>query len=269
MSVIAIGFGIILEILTLIYLIWIIYKEYKISETIEEKTAFFLLAGLFLIPLSAYCLDKYDIPTKLNLVTNINIERWFNFFTTYASSIFSTIISAVALFLITKNQINKQEDKDIEILRINNLPLLSYKISDNKGKASLENLINTDSNGKNFADFELKITNLGLNTIRKAFIIFSSKENDNLATFWLAGGGCIDKNESITIYRYLSIPDEYVMTVTLYYCDLINNWYEQKVIITLKTINRRGKKECNRTIRINNEKLIKEEPKKLIKIYKT
>ena len=52
----------------------------------------------------------------------------------------------------------------------------------------------------------VKITNLGLSAVRKAFIIFSSKENDNLDSFWLADGGCIDKNESITIYRYLSIP---------------------------------------------------------------
>lgn len=85
----------------------------------------------------------------------------------------------------------------------------------------------------------IKDYNLGLSAVRKSFIIFSSKENDDLSTFWLSDVGFIDK-KSITIY------------------DLINNGYEQKVIITLKTINRRGKKECNRNITINNERLIKE-----------
>ncbi len=257
--------GIILIVLLVLFFILMLYKEYRKSETIDEKGALFLLVLVFFTPIIVYYLDKYDVPSKLTWFSNIDLERWFSFFTTYISSIFSAIIGAMVLILMTIHQMDRQDKKDIEILRINNLPLLSYKISDNKGKASLENLIITDSNRKNFADFELKITNLGLSAVRKAFIIFSSKENDNLASFWLADGGCIDKNKSITIYKYLSIPDEYVINVTLYYCDLINNWYEQKVIITLKTINRRGKKECNRNITINNERLIKEEPKELIK----
>lgn len=260
---------IIIEAAITIFAITKIYKEYKLSKTIDEKILFFLILFIFLVPLLIYYIDIYDIPSKFNWLKNSFSERWFNFITTYISSIFGAVIGAVVLILMTIHQMDRQDEKDKETLRINNMPLLSYEISRNAGEINLENLFITNCEKGNSVDFELKIKNLGMNAIKKAFIEFSSIDFSSSYYNWLASGGCIDKGDSIKIYRYLEIPEgKHLINATIYYCDLINNWYSQTVIIELESTNQFDKTGCifNFGIVIEDEKFIKGAPKDLMKL---
>lgn len=258
---------IIIEIVITVLASLKLYKEYKLSKTIDEKVLFFLILFIFLIPLLIYYIDIYDIPSKFNWLKNSDSERWFNFLATYISSMFGAIIGVVVLIFMTKHQMDRQDEKDKEILRINNMPLLSYEISRKDGEVNLENLFITNCEKGNCVDFELKIVNLGMNAIKKAFIEFSSIDFYNSYYSWLAGGGCIDKGDSVKVYRYLKIPEgKHIINATIYYCDLINNWYSQNVIINLDYTNYFDKNGCifDFSIIIEDEKFINEVPKELM-----
>lgn len=261
--------GIIIEMVIIIFMILKLCKEYRLSQTIDEKILFFLILFIFLVPLLIYYIDIYDLPSKFSWFKNGSSEKWFNFLTTYVSSIFGALIGAVALVLMTMHQMIRQDKKDKENLRINNMPLLSYEISRNTGEVALENLFITNCKDGNIVGFELKIKNLGMNAIKKAFIIFSSKDFNNSYYTWIADRGCIDKNETVTIYRHLGVFEgKHVINATIYYCDLINNWYSQNIIISLEATNIFDKNGCiyNPTILIEGEKFINDEPKELIKL---
>lgn len=260
---------IIIEVAITIFAITKIYKEYKLSKTIDEKILFFLILFIFLVPLLIYYIDIFDIPSKINWFKNSASERWFNFLVTYISSIFGAIIGAVALILMTIHQMDRQDEKDKEALRINNMPLLSYEISRNKGEVNLENLFITNCGKGNIVDFELKIKNLGMNAIKKAFIEFSSTDFSSSYYNWLASGGCIDKDDCVKIYRYLKISEgKHIIRAVIYYCDLINNWYSQTVIINLESTNQFDKngRFFNIGIVIEDEKFINKYPKELMQL---
>lgn len=259
--------GIVIEIAIVVFSISKLYKQYKDSKTIDENAVFVLFLSIFAFPLIIYYLDRYDIFSKLKWIKNTDSDRWFNFLSTYISSIFGALIGAVALILMTKHQMDRQDDKDKEIVRINNMPLLTYKLSRNTGEINLENLLVTNcKKGKNI-DFELTIKNVGMNAIKKSFIVFSSEDFSNSYYNWLENNGCIDKNECITIYRYLELSNgKHTINFTIYYCDLINNWYSQNIKLNFEITNYFDK-DGNiylPNIIIEDEKLLKEEPKELI-----
>ena len=244
-----------------------IYKEYKLSKTIDEKIVFSLSLCIFLVPLLIYYMDIYDIPSKLKWLKENYSERWFDFLVTYISSIFGAIIGAVALVLMTRHQMDRQDEKDKETMRINNMPLLSYEINQNNGESNIENLFITNCKTGNIIDFELDIKNLGMNSIKKAFIEFSSAVFNSPYYICLADGGCIEKGKNVKIYRYLELPvGKYIINATVYYCDLINNWYSQKIAINLEPTNvyDSTKHYSNCYLVIEEEKFIKDVPKKLI-----
>lgn len=246
-----------------------LYKQYKESNTIDEKTVFFLLLLIFAVPLIIYYLDRYDVFSKLKWIENTDSDRWFNFLATYISSIFGALIGAVALILMTKHQMDGQDEKDKEIVRINNMPLLTYKLSRNTGEINLENLLVTNCKKGKSIDFELTIKNVGMNTIKKSFIVFASEDFSNPYYNWLENNGCIDKNESVTIYRYLELSNgKHTINFTIYYCDLINNWYSQNIRLKFEVTNyfdKNGNIYLPNMI-IEDEKLLKEEPKELINL---
>ena len=152
--------GIIIEIAIVVFSMSRLYKQYKDSKTIDEKVVFFLFLFIFASPLIIYYLDRYDVFSKLKWIENIDSDRWFNFLATYVSSILGALIGAVVLIIMTKHQMDRQDEKDKEIVRINNMPLLTYKLNRNTGKINLENLIVTNcKKGKN-VDLELNIKNV-------------------------------------------------------------------------------------------------------------
>ena len=189
-------FAIIIDILIIASLILNLYKQYKNSKTIDERIVLLLILFSILLPLTIYYLDRYDIFTKLDILQNIDSDRWFNFLATYLSSIFGALIGAVTLVLMTMHQMDRQDKKENEIVRINNMPLLNYKLTKNAGEINLENLFVTNYKNGESINFELIIKNVGMNTIKKSFIVFSSSDFSNTYYSWLPNNGCIEKNES-------------------------------------------------------------------------
>lgn len=261
--------GLLIEISIVVFLIFHLYKQYKSCKTIDEKTVFFLLISIVAVPLTIYYLDRYDIFSKLKWIDNLDSDRWFNFLATYLSSIFGALIGAVALILMTIHQMDRQDQKDREIVRINNMPILTYRIEKNIGEVNLENWLPTNCKKGKSIDFELTIKNVGMNAVRKSFIVFSSQEFSNSYHNKLENNGCIDKNETITIYRYLELSNgKHTINFTIYYCDLINNWYSQNVKLNFEITNyfdKNGNIYIPSMI-IEDEILLEEEPKELISL---
>lgn len=259
----------IVVIAIVLFFILKLYKLYKASNTIFEKVCYLLILFLSLTPLIIYYLDRYDIFSKLKWIVNTDSDRWFNFIATYISSIAGALIGAAALVLITMHQLNRQDEKDKEITRINNMPLLTYKLSRNDGEINLENLIETNCKKSKSIDFELIIKNVGMNAIKKSFIVFSSEDFPSLYYARLENNGCIDKDESVKVYRYLNLSNgKHTINVIVYYCDLINNWYSQNVILNFEITNyfdKDGNIYFPNMI-IEDEKLLDEEPKELINL---
>ena len=211
--------GIVIIILIVILPILHLYKQYKDFKTIDEKVVFFLVISIFLVPLLIYYLDRYDVFNKLGWIQNMNSDNWFNFVSTYVSSIFGALIGAVTLVLMTRQQMDRQDEKDKEFIRINNMPLLTYKLIRDTGEITVENLLETNCKAGKSIDFKLVIKNVGMNTVKKSFIVFSSQNFSNSYYCWLENNGCIDKNESLTIYRYLKLSvGNHTINFTIYYC---------------------------------------------------
>lgn len=246
-----------------------LYKQYKDFNTIDEKTVFFLLLLIFGVPVIIYYLDRYDIFSKLKWVENTDSDRWFNFIATYVSTIFGALIGAVALISMTKHQMNRQDEKDKEIVRINNISLLTYKLSRNTGEISAENLLVTKCKKGKSIDFELTMKNVGMNAIKKSFIVFSSGDFSNPYYNWLENNGCIDKNECVSIYHYLKLSNgKHTINVIVYYCDLINNWYSQNITLNFEVttmFDSDGNIYIPKMI-IEDAILLEEEPKELINL---
>lgn len=261
----------IIEIIIIIALVVLpilkLYRQYKDSKTVDEKVVFFLILLIFVVPLIIYYLDRYDVFSKLKWIENTDSDRWFNFIATYISSTFGALIGAVALILMTMHQMDRQDEKDKDIVRINNMPLLTYKLSRNTGEINLENLLETIFEKGKSIDFELTIKNVGMNTIKKSFIVFSSDDFSSPYYSWLENNGCIDKNEFVTIYRYLKLSNgKHTINFTIYYCDLINNWYSQNIRLNFEITNyfdKDGNIYLPNMI-IEDEILLEEEPKELI-----
>ena len=106
-----------------------------------------------------------------------------------------------------------------------------------------------------------------MNTIKKSFIVFSSSDFSNTYYSWLPNNGCIEKNECVNIYRYLNLSNgKHTIFFTIYYCDLINNWYKQNGRLDFEITNyfdKNGNIYLPNII-IEKEEFIKEEPAELI-----
>lgn len=230
------------------FLIYKLYKEYKKSETIDEKVTFWLILIIFIIPLIIFYFDYYNIASKFSWVHHDNVNRWFEFISTYFSTIVGAAIGAIALILMTIKQMNLQREKDNEDRRIQNMPLLSYTISDTK----LENskkifLLNEDSNFGNNYNLYFKIENSGLNHARNIFYKISDNNEEICMSKLEINQSIIKKNESICLdfvfnYKYDKINknNNRKIEIIIYYEDLLNNYYSQRINLCLEITNKSG-----------------------------
>ena len=107
--------------------------NYKKCETGGEKIIFIFYIIIISIPIILYYLDLWNIPSRLNLIKNMNSQNWLNFLFTYVSTIVSSVIGVTASIYIAFIQIRKNnednEKRDKENLRVQNMPLLKYNIN--------------------------------------------------------------------------------------------------------------------------------------------
>lgn len=118
------------------------------------------------------------------------------------------------------------------------MPILKYEVdTQNKCDDGIENLIITKIANGNIYFFNMKIKNVGMNTIKSLIIdcssdIISDKKADRLVG---SNSICVlEKNEEIIVSRYLELNtnENYDFVLTVYYEDVLSNWYRQ--IINLK-----------------------------------
>ena len=206
------------------YMVYKIYKEYKSSKTVDEKIIFWLILFIFIFPLILYYVDKYNIPSLFKWISKGESNKWFEFITTYFSSIIGATIGAIALILMTIHEFENQNKTSKEERRINNLPFISYgfDLYEEYNATIFQELkaINKMSD-KIFLKIHLK--NIGMNTIRKCYINFNSE--------------LIEKDkEKCIVFKIPVLKKNNILKITIKYQDVLFNWYKQSVILDINNI---------------------------------
>lgn len=221
------------------------YKNYKIikeTNDIVEKTIYIFTAGGLISLLAIYFLDRFNVPSYFNYTENIDTSDWLNFLGTLFSTIVGSLISAVVLILVTKSQIEKTYKDNVflnkEGYRIQNLPYLKYSFEDKIENVTNFNnikIITTSNEASDGIEFGLSIKNIGLNAVRKTYITLESDLFSKKEIIELGNQSSIDKNETKKkdfLITNLS-KGKYAINITVYYQDLMKNWYEQKINLYL------------------------------------
>ena len=271
------GTLIILSLTLSISMIIYVIKTYKSSSNDLEKTIYlFLLAAIF-VPIILFICDVYNVPSLLKYTKNINPDSWLNFLGTYSASIFSTLISSAFLIFVTYKQIRRTYEDNIELnkenYRIQNMPYMQYdfnkEIEDIDDISKLKLLISNHNNKYDSVVFSMEIKNIGLNAIRKTYFVIDSTIFKEKEIFELGSQSSIDKDEiKKQDFMISNLSDgEYIINFTIYYQDLLKNWYEQKVILYLSVINYyKPTRIVNKKIKIYDEIQLKNKPKILNKL---
>lgn len=220
--------------------------NYKKCNNGGEKIIFIFYVIIISIPIILYYLDLWNIPSKLNLMKNIDSQNWLGFLFTYVSTIVSSVIGVTASIYIAFIQIRKNnednEKRDKENLRVQNMPLLKYNINtERKCEGDVSELIITSI--KDGQPFELNFSfkNIGLNSVKNIIIDYES--DVTASTYRLSGKNNIismEKGEEIESNHFLALElnSKTNMKLIVYYEDVLNNWYRQVVDITYSASSR-------------------------------
>ena len=262
-----------ISILFVVIMVYLSYRAIKKSNSLAEKLSEIIMAMIMATLLIIYYLDRYNIPTELNLAMNMNTQNWLSFIGNYITGIISAIIGALVAVWTTIYQIkknNEENDKrDRENLRIQNMPILKYNINaERRGTGGLSELLiaNKENELQNVYNLNIIIKNIGLNSIKDVIVDFSSNIINN-AIYRLSGNGVInpiEKGESIEINRFFSLKSSekyYEMFLNIYYQDVLSNWYKQKIIIKYGATNvfDQGGYKANVRFEVKKEEIINEE----------
>ena len=198
----------------------------KKETHIGVKSIYAFCAFSFYFLIVIYILDKNNIPTKLNLIDNMNSQNWLNFLATYLSAIITAASSSLFLFLITEHQINKSDDSNKENLRIQNIPLLKYTFTNNVNFDKAIYLDIYKEMAENVAELKLIMKNVGLSTIKDIYIMI----NNSKSKYKLDNQNLIEKEESREIdFLFMSPKGAHKLSFIIYYKDILNNWYSQNI----------------------------------------
>lgn len=220
------------------YMTYKIYREYKDSKTFDEKMIFWLLLFIFIFPLILYYMDRYNIPSVFKWINNDESNKWFDFITTYFSSIIGATIGAVALILMTIHEFENQNKSSKEERRINNLPFISYnfEVYDDYNTTNFHELKTINKKlDKIFLKIQLK--NIGMNTIRKCYVnIDSELINDNY-DYMIDEQELIEKSmEKNIMFKIPVYKRNNTLKINIKYQDILFNWYKQTVTLNIDNI---------------------------------
>lgn len=265
-------FHIILSILILFFsYIWA-YKLCKKLENIYEKTfyVFFVVVETFLIGL--YYFDRYNIPTFLKWNENINTQNWLSILSSSGISVLTEILGGLILVFVTIMQLKKTLDdnhkRDIEDRRINNMPFLSYKINNFYLNNEKYHYLTTIYEDGITSQISLFLKNIGMNTVRDCYIEITPKDLKQTFCCRLQEQGCIDKGDEKNINYLLSLSQgDHIFEITVYYEDLVHNWYSQKIelLFSISNVYHNGINQAYINFEVYDEKKLKTKPKKLKK----
>ena len=222
-------------------------KMYKNSKTIAEKVLYILFLFVYFVPIIIYVLDKNNIPTKLGYTSKIDVERWFDFISTYVSTIVGTVVSGFVLVLITMKQINTQIESNKNDKIIENSPILDYSLTEsNNSNYKYYHDIFLKEPGKLYM-VRLKVENIGLNHCRNLNfkIIIDNKEDrefslNNKQSF-------LKKDETIEINLNFNLDSKKKknrnICIIVHYEDMLHNEYEQELKTSFSFLNSGDYKE--------------------------
>lgn len=266
------GLTMLIEIISFIVIVVVIFifakLNYKKCEKEGEKIIFIFYVTIIYIPIILYYLDLWNIPSKLNLMKNIDSQNWLGFLFTYISTIFSSVIGVTASIYIAFVQIRKNnednEKRDKENLRVQNMPLLKYGIdTERKCEGDLSDLIITSvKDGKPF-ELNFSFKNIGLNSVKNIIIDYESDVTNSI--YRLSGKNniiTIEKGEEIESNHFLSLKLNSAtnMKLIVYYEDVLNNWYRQvvNIIYSASSVLEKGKYVGKVKYLVENEEKIAE-----------
>lgn len=251
----------------------LVYKLCKKLQNIYEKTfyIFFVIVETFLILL--YYFDRYNIPTFLKWNENVDTQNWLSILSSSGINILTEILGGLILVFVTIMQLRKTLDdnhqRDIEDRRINNMPLLSYRVNNYYLDNEKHHVLYTIYDNEITTQISLFLKNIGMNTVRDCYIEIDSKSMKKTFCSRLQEQGCIDKGEEKNINYLLNLsPGDHIFKITVYYGDLVNNWYFKKIELLFSVTNIFASIGTNCSIidfKVYDEKKLKGKPKKLNK----
>lgn len=262
---------ILLYLILIVFIIVLYKKGYKNFKDEFSKLLYCLLLNSIIFLLIVYYLDKFNVPSLLGYTKNINSSDWINILTNFFITIISTMLSSLILLKITFKQLEETRKDNIELNnenhRIQNVPLLKYNFTlEHLEGVFTENqkwmLINQDdiNQHKDTLEFVISIENIGLNTARKVILTMESLLFNQKKIFEMFNQSSIEKGQIIK--KEIIIPNvsegTYKIFITVFYQDLLKNWYKQKIELIVSMTNIFNSSIGSYTI-INSFKVYEEE----------
>lgn len=241
---------ILLYLILIVFIIVLYKKGYKDYKDEFSKLLYCLLLNSIIFLLIVYYLDRFNVPSILGYTKNINSSDWINILTNSFITIISTMLSSIILLKITFKQLEETRKDNIELNnenhRIQNAPLLKYNFTleplegvFNENQKLI--LINQDAikQHKEALEFVISIENIGLNTARNVILTMESLLFNKKEIFEMFNQSSIEKDQIIK--KEIIIPNvsegTYKIFITVFYQDLLKNWYKQKIELTVSMTN--------------------------------
>jgi len=233
----------VISLLSICLILYLSYRAIRKANSLTEKISDLVFVIVIAVILVIYYLDRYNIPTILNLGMNINTQNWLSLIGNYITGVISAVIGALVAVCTTIYQIKKNNEENIrrdkENLKIQNLPILKYDINTEiKRTGDLSELIITNKENEvgNVYSFNIIIKNIGMNSVKNIIIDFESSVINN-SIYRLLGKNNVnsmEKGETLELNKFFGLkPSDkyYEINLTLYYQDVLSNWYKQEVIV--------------------------------------
>ena len=241
---------ILLYLILIVFIIFLYKKGYKNYKDEFSKLLYCLLLNSIIFLLIVYHLDRFNVPSILGYTKNINSSDWINILTNSFITIISTMLSYIILLKITFKQLEETRKDNIELNnenhRIQNAPLLKYNFTlEHLEGVFTENqkwiLINQDDINQHIdaLEFVISIGNIGLNTARNVNLTMESLLFNQKEIFEMFNQSSIEKGQIIK--KEIIIPNvsegTYKIFITVFYQDLLKNWYKQKIELIVSMTN--------------------------------
>lgn len=242
--------GILLYLILIVFIIFLYKKGYKSYKDEFSKLLYCLLLNSIIFLLIVYYLDRFNVPSILWYTKNTNSSDWINILTNSFITIISTMLSSIILLKITFKQLEETRKDNIELNnenhRIQNAPLLKYNFTlEHLEGVFTENqkwiLINQNdiNQHKEALEFVISIGNIGLNTARNVNLTMESLLFNQKEIFEMFNQSIIEKDQIIK--KEIIIPNvqegTYKIFITVFYQDLLKNWYKQKIELIVSMTN--------------------------------
>lgn len=245
-----------------------VYKNYKKCENVLERIFCISMFFVVFVPIALYYFDRYNVPSKLTWSENVDTQNWLAFFSSYFSSIVGAVISSVVLVIVTVLQMDRTlketQARDKEERRINNMPLLLFEFSNNMYNVEYDTVFTKYVNCNEYL-LNMKLKNIGLNSVRKFVIEIDSETMNNRKIIKLREQSCIDNGVDKMFHFSFQLPNGmHTFKIIVYYQDLLFNWYSQ----TIELFYSAGEQNFNAGIEYSvlDEKRIKKLPSRISKL---